>query len=114
MQEQKNSAARGHNFKNPNPILQQYTLQEKIGEGAFGKVYRGINNSSGLPRAIKKIYKKKVTDYKMIISEIDSLKKLDHPNLIKMIEYHEEKNKIYLVQELLLGEALYDRLANSE
>lgn len=42
--------------------------------------------------------------------EIDALKKLDHPNLIKMIEFHEEKNRIYLVQELLFGEPLYERL----
>lgn len=89
-------------------------MEEKIGEGAFGKVYRARNNSSGVPRAIKKIYKKKVSDYKMIISEIDSLKMLDHPNLIKLIEYHEEKNKIYLVQELLLGEPLYQRIADND
>ena len=73
-------------------------------------MYRGKNIASGIQRAIKKIYKKKVSDQKLIISEIDSLKKLDHPNLIKLIEYHEEKNKIFLVQELLLGEPLYDRL----
>ena len=62
------------NFRNPNPILKQYTLEEKIGSGAFGKVYRAKNNGSSIKRAIKKIYKKRVSDYKFVLAEIDALK----------------------------------------
>ena len=40
--------------------------------------------------------------------------KLDHPNLIKLMEYYETKSKIFLVQELLQGEELYDRIRSSE
>ena len=65
-------------------------------------------------RAIKLIFKKKVDSPKSILSEIESLRKLDHPNLIKLFEHYETKTKIFLVQELLLGEELYERLKMKE
>ena len=64
---------------------------------------------TGIERAIKKIYKKHI-DHRQIVAEVESLKKLNHPNLIRLINYHETKNKLFLVQELLLGEQLYERL----
>jgi calcium/calmodulin-dependent protein kinase I len=48
------------------------------------------------------------------MAEIESLMKLDHPNLVKLIEYYETKSKIFLVQEMLNGEELYDRIRDSE
>ena len=74
-----------------------YEFKEKIGEGSFGKVYKAVHRETGKPRAIKLIYKKKVENYKNILGEIESLRKLDHPNLIKLYEIFETKSKIFLV-----------------
>jgi calcium-dependent protein kinase len=60
-----------------------------------------VHRETGKLRAIKLIYKKKVDNVKSIIGEIESLRKLDHPNLIKLYEIYETKSKIFLVQELL-------------
>ena len=68
-----------------------------IGEGSFGKVYRAIHNETKRAWAIKVIYKKKVPNPKGIIAEIESLKKLDHPNLVKLIEHFETPKRIFLV-----------------
>lgn len=42
--------------------------------------------------------------------EIDALMTLDHPNLVKLIEKFEDSRRIYLVQEYLSGETLFNRL----
>lgn len=41
---------------------------------------------------------------KHIIAEIDILKKVDHPNIVKLYEYYTTKSKIILFQEFLKGD----------
>ena len=77
-------------------------------------MYRAVHRETGKERAIKLIYKNKFESSKQIVTEIEALIKLDHPNLIKLMEYYETTNKIFLVQELLQGEELYDRIRSSE
>ncbi len=40
--------------------------------------------------------------------EIDLLKNLDHPNIVKLFEVFEDQNNIYLVTELCSGGELFD------
>lgn len=82
-------------------ITDIYEFQDKIGEGNFGKVYKAVHRETGQVRAIKLIYKKRLDSTNIVITEIQSLMKLDHPNLVKLIEYYETKSKIFLVQEFL-------------
>ena len=42
--------------------------------------------------------------------EINILKKLDHPNIIKLYEIFEDKNRYYLIQELCKGGELFDEI----
>ena len=49
-----------------------------------------------LPKQIARVY-----------YEIELLKRFDHPNIIKIIEYYETWDKIYIVQDLCEGEELY-------
>ena len=76
-----------------------------LGQGGYGKVYLATHKLTGVERAVKRI-KKKLLDQehqKQILCEFESLKKLDHPNLVKLIEHYEDKENIYLVQEYLSG-----------
>lgn len=53
--------------------------------GSFGEVYKGYQKSNNKKIAIKKInYEKNEEIIKTIIQEINILKSLDHPNLIKV------------------------------
>lgn len=41
------------------------------------------------------------------------MRKLDHPNIIKLWEVHESKNSIYLVIEYLTGGELFQKITDS-
>ena len=46
----------------------------------------------------------------MLINEINILRELDHPNIIKLYEVYETENTIYLVLELIEGWELYEAI----
>ena len=61
-----------------------YTFTEKycIGQGAFGKVYRGKNVRTGREVAIKEMDGQQITEQE-IGREIAILKGLKHPNIVE-------------------------------
>jgi hypothetical protein len=82
---------------NGKEISDDYEFLEKIGEGAFGKVYRVVSKDNGKTFAVKLLYKKDLTGKKQLLSETENLKRLDHPNIIRLYEYYETKTKVFLV-----------------
>ena len=44
--------------------------------------------------------------------EINILKQLDHPNIIKLYEIFEDQNRYYLITELCKGGELFDEIIN--
>ena len=44
--------------------------------------------------------------------EIDILKNLNHPNILRLYEVYENKNNIFLVTELCDGRELFDEIAS--
>ena len=62
-------------------IFDEYELKEKLGEGAYGSVYKVQQKFTNYLRAVKAI-KKKHVDSTEFYNEIEVLKALDHPNII--------------------------------
>ncbi|CDW76792.1 protein kinase [Stylonychia lemnae] len=91
-------------------IEDEYYKGEKIGEGAFGKVYKVTHYHSHVKRAVKQIKKGDFIDLMKKKREIEALLKLDHPNLVRLIDKFEDTKRIYLVQEYLKGETLFERI----
>lgn len=62
-------------------------FQEIIGEGAFGRVYKGLNTVSGQTVAIKQLSLAGATSEKLetLQKEVNLLRKLRHPNIVKYI-----------------------------
>jgi calcium-dependent protein kinase len=83
-----------------------------LGAGAFGFVSKGKHIKTGYIRAIKAIKKKAISheETKRIITEIDILKNLDHPNIVKLYEIIEDRKHYHLVTELLTGGELFDKI----
>ena len=80
-------------------IYDHYDFQKKVGEGSFGNVYRGIEKKSGEIRAIKALKKNKmdVSSKMSFAAEIELLKKLDHPNIIKLYDLFQYDENYYVV-----------------
>ncbi|CAL5993763.1 Kinase [Hexamita inflata] len=89
-----------------------FTLSETVlGKGAFGTVYKGMNNETGEEVAIKALVKNKV-DAKSLAKEIAVLKKCKHENIIKFHGCFEDDTYFYVCTELARGGELFDHIVN--
>ena len=46
-----------------------------------------------------------------LINEIDILKQLDHPNIVKIYEFYQDKLNFYLITEYIEGGELFDKIS---
>ena len=79
-----------------------YTVIKALGHGSFGHVFKVVHKITGNIRSIKVIPKNNIkTGFTKdeIIQEINILKSLDHPHIIKMFEFYVDDNNYYLVNE---------------
>ena len=79
-----------------------YTVIKALGHGSFGHVFKVVHKITGNIRSIKVIPKNNIkTGFTKdeIIQEINILKSLDHPHIIKMFEFYVDENNYYLVNE---------------
>jgi calcium-dependent protein kinase len=94
-------------------IHKEYAILEYIGQGSYGKVYKAKHRKTGVLRAIKKINKShfsSIEDEEKLIKEISILKELDHPNILKIYEFFNSQNELYIVSEMLTGGELFKRI----
>jgi len=87
-----------------------------LGAGAFGQVKKATKKANGEIRACKMIDKLQLNDEERIRLkyEIDILKNLTHPNIVRLYEVYENKSTIYLVTELCDGCELFDEISKRE
>ena len=78
-----------------------------MGKGTFGEVSAATHISTGQRRAIKKIPRSKIKNWKRFEAEVKILQAIDHPNVIKLYEYFEDEFNVYLVTELCTGGELF-------
>lgn len=64
--------------------------------------------------AVKIMPKVKMTNYANVMNEIFIMKKLDHPNIVKLFEVMEDSKNVYLVQEYLEGEQLFEGIVKNK
>jgi len=62
---------------------------------------------------MKLVEKKKLTneeEKEKFMAEIQILKQLDHPNILKIFEFYQDKKNYYLIIELCTGGELFDKI----
>ncbi|OHS97467.1 AGC family protein kinase [Tritrichomonas foetus] len=87
-------------------MFQDYDLLNMIGEGSFGRVYKARRRYTGRLVAIKLINKlgQNAEDIITLRREIDILSKVNHPNIMKMIDVFETDTNFCIVTELARGD----------
>ena len=92
----------------------KYKILSKLGEGSFGTVYLAQNKYTKEKVAMKEIKKanKKLLSDGEIRDEIDILKKLDHPDIVRIIESFNTRESYFLVTEYCEGGELFDQVRN--
>jgi len=90
--------------------MNRYKLTNQLGDGTYGSVLKAVNKSTGEIVAIKKMKKPfRTWEECMNLREVMSLKKLNHPNIVKLKEVIRENDELYFVFEHM-SENLYENM----
>ena len=86
------------NEVNPESI---YLKTKMLGSGAFGEVWLVHHRDLDRDFAMKIIKKRKnkKNDEREILNEIEILKKLDHPKILKVVDFYSTLKKYYIITE---------------
>lgn len=112
--------------------LRRYVIGEKLGQGGFGITYRGFDLKLKMEVAIKEYFPSdfanRADDRKTLVllspentelfdyglrastEEAHTLAKLQHPNLVRVLNLFEMNATAYLVMDYYEGETLHDYL----
>lgn len=89
-------------------INTKYKIKAVIGKGSFSRVVRVEDRSTHQPYAIKMIESAEGKD--IFEAELTVLRRVNHTNVIQLIEVFETDTKVFMVMELATGGSLLDRL----
>ena len=91
----------------PETNLNFYKYGRLIGQGAFGKVNLGLNVLTGRVVAIKSFNKSNLKsnseNLNKILYETNLMKRLNHPNITKILELFEDEEYILIIMEYING-----------
>ncbi|KAH9661565.1 L-type lectin-domain containing receptor kinase SIT2 [Citrus sinensis] len=88
-------------YKNLYKATKGFKDKEIIGRGGSGKVYRGVLPSSHAEIAVKKVCHDSDHGMKQFVSEIVSMGKLRHRNLVQLRGYCRRKGELLLVYDYM-------------
>lgn len=92
--------------------LEEFTLIEKMGDGAFSNVYKAIDRRSGQKVAVKVVRKYELNQSQRanILKEVQIMRGIDHPSIVKLLKFFESDEHYFLVLELMEGGELFHQI----
>jgi serine/threonine protein kinase len=97
----------------PGDAFEHYEIDERIGRGGFGSVYRARDLRLRRAVALKIISLADDNEDRLqrFLREVDLCRKLTHPHSVRVYDYGiDPKRRPYIAFELLEGETLYHRI----
>ncbi|HEX7899703.1 MAG TPA: bifunctional serine/threonine-protein kinase/formylglycine-generating enzyme family protein [Planctomycetota bacterium] len=98
--------------------LGPYRLLKKLGEGGMGAVYLAEGPLTSKARVALKVLPKsaakEVDSLQRFLREVDSARRLDHPNIVRASGGGEDRGYHYYAMEFVEGETLGDRLRRQD
>ncbi|EXK49333.1 CAMK/CAMK1/CAMK1-RCK protein kinase [Fusarium oxysporum f. sp. lycopersici 4287] len=112
------------------PGLERWELVDKMGDGAFSNVYRARDTTGQQGEVAIKVVRKyemnsmqgnkhlhpdfkkvpKAAERSNILKEVQIMRQLDHPNIIKLVEFSESRQYYYIILELAPGGELFHQI----
>ncbi|XP_058093386.1 cyclin-dependent kinase F-3 isoform X3 [Magnolia sinica] len=82
--------------------MERYKAMRELGDGTCGSVYKAVNLEANEIVAIKKM-KRKFYSWEecMNLREVKSLRKLNHPNIVKLKEVVRENHELFFIFEYM-------------
>jgi eukaryotic-like serine/threonine-protein kinase len=93
----------------PFPSLDGFAIQERIGQGGMGEVFRCTRASDQVPVAVKILTPQMaaVPDYvRRFGREAAAMAQLDHPGIVRLLGRGKAGQHVYIAMELIDGESL--------
>ncbi|KAF8013802.1 hypothetical protein BT93_I1606 [Corymbia citriodora subsp. variegata] len=87
-----------------------FAIERLLGEGGFGRVYKGYLTSMNADVAIKKINPGSRQGIKEFATEVKTISRLRHRNLVQLIGWCHEKKELLLIYELMPNGSLDSHL----
>lgn len=90
-------------------IIGNYKIEEKLGEGGMGAVYRGVDTMLDREVAIKALKPELASQTSVVErfrTEAVTLAKLNHPNIATLYSMFRQGEELYMVLEFVRGETL--------
>lgn len=97
-------------------VFDSYELTEILGQGGMAVVYRGRNKITEQHVAVK-VLPPELATYSEVktrfVDEARTLAKLEHPNIVHLINFAEDLGRLCLVMQYAEGETLEDLIDNA-
>ncbi|KAM0951812.1 putative protein kinase CAMK-CAMKL-CHK1 family [Dioscorea sansibarensis] len=96
-------------------LLGKYQMGDLLGRGSFAKVYKARALADGSAVAIKVLDKAKIISAGLadrVIAEVSAMRRLSHPNILRLHELMATRSKIYLIMDLALGGDLFSQIGH--
>ncbi|MEV8046859.1 serine/threonine-protein kinase [Streptomyces griseoluteus] len=84
-------------------LANRYQLQERLGRGAMGEVWRAADQLLERPVAIKLLFAQAAAEAERFRLEAQTAGRLNHPNVVGMYDFGSHHDQFYLVMELVDG-----------
>lgn len=104
-----------HGIVDSDFVLKQYTLSTLLGSGNYATVKLCKKISDGFEYAMKIIEKFKVKEpleLELLENEVETLRRIDHPNCIHVYDVFETHSQYFLVLELVKGGDLFTHITS--
>src|SRR5687767_11804046 len=93
--------------------LGPYKIVRKLGRGGMGTVYEAVNDQTNEPAAVKLLNPHLADEEgfrERFEIEIETLKKLKHPNIVRLFGHGIHDGQLYYAMELVRGTNLEEEL----
>ena len=103
-------------------VSTEYDIGRKLGAGNFAVVQGSVKlhaHSGDWKRVtvaikvVKKPSRGEALRVQTLRAEVEILRSINHPNIVRLFEVYESPSRIYIVMELFTGGELFDRIVGS-